>query len=67
MSQLKRDDLHHDAVVVIAGDGPLRGALVERARQLGLGEDQVRFRRTKAVSVKAWRAAATAYDFSSYD
>jgi glycosyltransferase involved in cell wall biosynthesis len=42
-SELMRDGRHHDVVLVVAGDGPLRGKLAERARLLGLGEDRVRF------------------------
>lgn len=42
-SQIMREHVHSDVVLVIAGDGPLRSALVERARLLGLGEDRVRF------------------------
>lgn len=42
-SQMKRDDVHRDVVLMIAGDGPLRKAAEERARSLGLGPDEVRF------------------------
>lgn len=51
-------------VLVIVGDGPLRAALVEEARAIGVG-DSVRFA-GQQTNISGWLAAASIYVLNSF-
>jgi len=58
---LARKQVPH-AVLVLVGDGPIRPALIEQARQLGLPEENIRFTgRVPASEVSLWLKISTIF------